>query len=62
MNIRISNIIDPKKIDTLIINHVEMDHSGSLPKIMELCPNAEIYCSPKGEEGLKLHYKGNYNS
>jgi flavorubredoxin len=54
---RISKIIDPKKIDIIISNHVEMDHSGGLPELMKLCPNATIICSPKGEEGLKAHYK-----
>ena len=31
---RISSIIDPSKIDMIICNHVEMDHSGALPKIV----------------------------
>ena len=30
----ISRIIDPRKIDIMISNHAEMDHSGSLPRIM----------------------------
>ena len=28
---RISQVVDPAKIDVVITNHVEMDHSGSLP-------------------------------
>ncbi len=58
---RISQIVDPAKIDTIICNHVEMDHSGGLPKIMEICPNAVIISSAKGKEGLKLHYKKDWN-
>lgn len=54
---RISKIIDPKKIDYVVQNHIEMDHSGSLPKIMEMCTNAEVIASPKGVEGLPKHYK-----
>ena len=54
---RISSVIDPKKIDYVIANHVEMDHSGSLPQLMEMIPNAQIYTSAAGEKGLKLHYK-----
>ncbi len=54
---RIEKIIDPRKIDILIQNHVEMDHSGSLPKLLELNPKAMIITSPNGEKGLKLHYK-----
>jgi flavorubredoxin len=53
---RISSVVDPVKINTIIANHVEMDHSGSLPKIMQVAKNARIYCSPNGEKGLKLHY------
>lgn len=58
---RISSIVDPCKIDYIVQNHIEMDHSGSLPKIMESCPNATVYASPKGIEGLKMHYKKDWN-
>ncbi len=54
---RISEIIDPSKIDYFISNHVEMDHSGSLPKIWSLVPGAPVYTSaPKGKDGLTAHY------
>ena len=58
---RISEIIDPAKIDYIIANHVEMDHSGSLDKILELAPNAEIITCSKGEKGIKRHYKKDWN-
>ena len=54
---RIKEIVDPKKIDYIISNHVEMDHSGSLPKILELNPNIKIITSTRGEKGLRSHYK-----
>ena len=54
---RISKVIDPAKIDIIISNHVEMDHSGSLPKVMQACPSARIYASPNGVKGLKAHYR-----
>jgi len=54
---RIAHVVDPSRIDYVISNHVEMDHSGSLPRIMELAPNATVFTSaPKGEFGLKVHY------
>lgn len=56
---RISEIIDPAKIDYIVQNHIEMDHSGSLPFIMEKCPKTKIFASPKGVEGLQKHYRGN---
>ncbi|MBI9037628.1 MAG: FprA family A-type flavoprotein [Bacteroidales bacterium] len=58
---RISTIIDPSKIDYVVSNHVEMDHSGALPVIMEKAPNAKIITCPKGDEGLRLHYKKDWD-
>lgn len=59
---RISKIIDPSKIDNIVCNHVEMDHSGALPSILELCPDANVYCSAKAVDGLKLHYGDKVNA
>jgi len=54
---RVSRIIDPAKIDYLVANHVEMDHSGSIPEIMKIAPNATIVASaPHGVNGLKAHF------
>ena len=54
---RISSIIDPSRIDYIISNHVEMDHSGALPALMEACPNATVVTSaPSGVKGLTAHY------
>ena len=53
---RISSIIDPSRIDYIISNHVEMDHSGAIPAILEIAPNATLITSPKGESGLREHY------
>lgn len=58
---RIKDVVDPSKIDYIIINHVEMDHSGSLPKILNFAKNAQIVTNPQGEKGLKLHYGENLN-
>ncbi|TDX47832.1 FprA family A-type flavoprotein [Orenia marismortui] len=53
---RISSIIDPSKIDYVISNHVEMDHSGGLPQLMKVAKNAKLITSPKGKAGLEAHY------
>jgi flavorubredoxin len=58
---RIKEIVDPSKIDYIISNHVEMDHSGSITKLLEFCPNAKIITSTRGEKGLHLHYKKELN-
>ncbi|MDP8253244.1 MAG: FprA family A-type flavoprotein [Candidatus Kaelpia aquatica] len=58
---RIRNIVDPSKIDYIVSNHVEMDHSGSLPNMIQLCPEAVVVTSPNGEKGLRKHYGLNWN-
>jgi flavorubredoxin len=58
---RISDVINPADIDYVISNHVEQDHSGSLPEIMAIARNATLVTSPNGEKGLRAHYKENWN-
>ncbi len=58
---RLSSVIDPSKIDYVVVNHVEMDHSGAVPHIMELAPNATIVTCASGEKGLREHYKKDWN-
>ncbi len=54
---RVSSVVDPKKIDYIISNHVEPDHSGSLPIVAKCCPNAKIVTSaPNGLKGLTGRY------
>ena len=45
-----------EKIDYIIINHVEMDHSGSIPQIAKLAKNAKIIASERGKDALIEHY------
>lgn len=58
---RISDVIDPADIDYVISNHVEQDHSGSLPEIMEIATKATLVTSPNGEKGLKAHFQEDWN-
>lgn len=53
---RVASIIDPLKIDYVIANHVEMDHSGGLPKIAKMLPGVPIYCTEEGVKGFNRHY------
>ncbi len=48
--------IDFAKIDYIIANHAEPDHSGALPALMRFCPNATIVLSKKGMESIPGHY------
>ncbi len=53
---RIASIIDPSKINYIISNHVEMDHSGGIPALAQLVPDATILTSPNGQKGLVDHF------
>ena len=44
------------KIDIIVQNHVEKDHSGALPEIHKKFPEAPIYCTEVAVEGLIKHY------
>lgn len=54
---RIKSIVDPSKIDYIVSNHVEMDHSGAITDVLALAPNAKVVTSaPQGVKGLTAHY------
>jgi len=57
----IKSIIPPEKIDYVIANHVETDHSGAMPALMKLCPKAKVLGTQKCKEGLHKHYYGNWD-
>ncbi len=52
----IHKIIDPTKIDYLVVNHVEMDHSSLVPEIVELVQPEKIFCSEMGKKNLLAHF------
>ena len=59
---KIASVIDPKKIDLVVSNHTEMDHSGGLPRIMHhIGEDKPIYCSKMGFKNLSLHFGSKWN-
>jgi flavorubredoxin len=52
----IYKVIEPSKIDYLVINHVEPDHSGSIPEMVEIIKPEKIFCSARGKKALLDHY------
>jgi len=58
---RISEIIDPSKIDVIISNHVEMDHAGSLPQVVERIGNPLVVTSERGKMGLEKYHQRPFN-
>ncbi len=58
----ISKIVDPKKIDYVISNHTEMDHSGGLPRVMHrIGEDKPLYCSKIGAKNLARHFPQKWN-
>jgi anaerobic nitric oxide reductase flavorubredoxin len=53
--------VDLKKIDYVIANHAESDHSGALPELMSRIPDTPIYCTANGIKSLKGHYHKDWN-
>lgn len=39
---KIRSVVDPAKIEYIVMNHTEPDHSGNLKKLLELAPNAKV--------------------
>jgi len=58
---RIRDVVDPSKIQVVVSNHVEMDHSGGLPRLLPMIPDALLITSKNGEKGLGAHYHADWN-
>jgi flavorubredoxin len=53
MMARIASVIDPGKIDFIVSNHSEMDHSGSLPEVIRAVNPKKVFASAAGAKTLK---------
>ncbi len=57
----LSKEVDLNKIDYIIANHAEIDHSGALPELMEKIPETPIYCTANGVKSIRGHYHKDWN-
>jgi len=57
----VRDLTDIQKLDYIIINHVEMDHSSSLPMLAKHAGNATIIASEKGKDAIVEHYGPEFN-
>ena len=54
---RVRSVVDPARIDYIVSNHGEPDHSGALPRVVAAAPNARVVVGAgKGEEILRAYY------
>jgi flavorubredoxin len=56
MMTRISSVVDPSQIRNIISNHSEMDHSGCLPKVVQITKPDRVIASAQGEKALQQHF------
>ena len=52
---RIGSVVDPSRIENIVINHIEMDH-GEVERLMMVAPNATLHMTKKAKEGLDRHF------
>lgn len=52
----LANIIDPARIQNIVVNHIENDHAGALDRFVELAPEANIYITERGRVGLERFF------
>ncbi len=56
MMARIATVIDPSKIDYIVSNHAELDHSGSLPEVIREINPEKVFASTQGKKVLNAHF------
>ncbi len=56
MMARISSVIAPSKIAYIVSNHAEMDHTGSLPRTIELVQPEKVFASAQGVKAIEAHF------
>lgn len=52
----LSKEVDLEKIDFIVANHGECDHSGSLTALMEKIPDTPIYCTANAVKSIEGQY------
>ena len=58
----IKEVIGDRKVDYIIVNHTELDHSGSLKELIEEYPEATVYGSKPAIMYLKNIVNGDFTS
>ena len=53
---KLEKVIALDKIDYIVMNHAEPDHSGALPELMKRIPDTPIYCTANGVKSLRGQY------
>jgi anaerobic nitric oxide reductase flavorubredoxin len=52
---------DIRKLDAIVVNHAEIDHSGAMTQLLKMVPNVPVYCTPNGVKSIKGHFHKDWN-
>ena len=58
---RLESVARYDEITTIVLNHLEPDHSGALPELLRRAPNARVYLSSRAQMMLKALLKPSSN-
>jgi flavorubredoxin len=53
---KIRRVVDPAKIDYVVMNHAEPDHAGSIPRMLAAAPNAKLVVTKLGADMANIFY------
>jgi flavorubredoxin len=59
---RLESVADYGEITTIVLNHLEPDHSGALPELLKRAPQARVYLSVRAQIMLKALLKPSASS
>jgi len=54
---RINSVVPPDKIDYIVSDHSEMDHTGALPEIIKIVRPDKVFASTNGVKALSEHFQ-----
>ncbi len=53
----IKEVLKEKKVNYLVINHIEPDHAGTLPKVIKALQPEKIFCTRHAKTGLLRYFE-----
>jgi len=53
---KIGKVVDPEKVDYVVMNHAEPDHAGAIPRVMAVAKNAKLVVTKMGVDMAKVFY------
>jgi len=53
---RVRGCCEGRPVDYMVINHIEPDHSGAIPWLLEQLTPGEVFCTKRAEDALARYY------